>query len=280
MNSIKVFVLMAGLTALFVVVGDAIGGRDGALFALVAAAVSNFMMYFGSASMVLRAYGARVVTADQAPELYAIVDGLRQRAGLPMPTVAIAPHRQPNALATGRNPHNAVVCTTQGLLEMMERDEIEGVLGHELAHVKNRDMLLQTFTATLAAAVSSLARFGMFMGRPRDDGQRSPLAGPLTVLVAPIAAMLIQFAISRQREFEADRVGAEICGRPRSLANALRKLDAAARQIPMAVSPAVAPLAQVNPLAAYGSGLTRLFSTHPPTAERVARLEAMAARLG
>jgi heat shock protein HtpX len=197
-----------------------------------------------------------------------------------MPTVAIAPHRQPNAFATGRNAANAVVCTTQGLLEMMERDEIEGVLGHELAHVKNRDMLLQTFTATLAGAVASLGRFGMFMGRSRADGERSPLAGPLTVLVAPIAAMLIQFAISRQREFEADRVGAEISGRPRSLANALRKLDAAARQIPMAVSPAVAPLAQVNPLAAYGSGLTRLFSTHPPTAERVARLEAMAARVG
>jgi heat shock protein HtpX len=196
-----------------------------------------------------------------------------------MPTVAIAPHRQPNAFATGRNAHNAVVCTTRGLLEMMATDEIEGVLAHELAHVKNRDMLLQTFTATLAGAVGSLARFGMFTGGRREDG-RSPIGGPLVVLFAPLAAMLIQFAISRQREFEADRVGAEICGRPRSLANALRKLDAAARQIPMAVPPAVAPLAQVNPLAAYGSGLTRLFSTHPPTAERVARLEAMAARVG
>jgi heat shock protein HtpX len=162
---------------------------------------------------------------------------------------------------------------------MMERDEIEGVLGHELAHVKNRDMLLQTFTATLAGAIASLGRFGMFMGQRREDG-RSSIGGPLVLLFAPVAAMLIQFAISRQREFEADRAGAEICGRPRSLANALRKLDAAAHQIPMAVPPAVAPLAQVNPLAAYGSGLTRLFSTHPSTAERVARLEAMAARTG
>jgi len=276
MNNVKIFVLMAGLTALFVAVGGALGGREGAIFALLFAGVSNFVMYFGSASMVLRAYRAQVVSPTQAPDLYALVDRLRQRAGLPMPTVAIAPHQQPNAFATGRNPQNAVVCATQGLLEMMSTEELEGVLGHELGHVKNRDMLLQTVTATLAGAISSLTQFAMFTGGGRDREDRSPWAGPLMIVLGPLAAMIIQFAISRQREFEADRVGAEICGRPLALANALRKLDAAARQIPMAVPPAVAPLAQVNPLAAYGSGFARLFSTHPPTAERVARLEAMA----
>lgn len=276
MNNVKVFVLMAGLTALFIAVGGALGGREGAVIAFLLAGVSNFLMYFGSASMVLRAYGAQVVGAQDAPELYAMVDRLRQRAGLPMPRVAIAPHRQPNAFATGRNPSNAVVCATEGLLNLVKPDELEGVIGHELAHVKNRDMLLQTFTATLAGAVSNLARFGIFSGGSRSAGEGRPVGGPLLFLLGPLAAMLIQFAISRQREFEADRVEAEISGRPLSLASALHKLEAAARQIPMAVPPALAPLAQVNPLAAYGSGITRLFSTHPPVEERVARLEALA----
>jgi heat shock protein HtpX len=237
----------------------------------------NFFLYFASDTMVLRMYGARVVSAQSAPELYAMVDRLRQRAGLPMPKVAIAPHEQPNAFATGRSPAKAVVCVTEGILRTVNSDELEGVLAHELAHIKNRDMLLQTFAATLAGAVSNLAHFGLFFGGGSDDEGDHPVAALAVAIVAPIAAMLIQFAISRQREFKADAVGAEISGRPLALASALRKLDAAAHRIPMQVSPAAAPLAQVNPLAAFeGRGVVRLFSTHPSTAERVSRLEQLA----
>jgi heat shock protein HtpX len=236
----------------------------------------NFVMYFASSKMVLRMYGARVIGERDAPELYAMVDRLRQRAGLPMPTLAIAPHAQPNAFATGRNPENAVVAVTEGILQLVSRDELEGVLAHELAHIKNRDMLLQTMTATLAGAISNLAHFGLFFGGNNDEDS-NPAAGLMMAILAPIAAMLIQFAISRQREFKADAVGAQISGRPRSLANALRKLETASHRIPMNVAPAAAPLAQVNPLAAFGgSGVARLFSTHPPTQERVARLEQLA----
>jgi heat shock protein HtpX len=276
MNNAKVFVLMAGLTSLFVAIGGYFGGQGGMIMAFMFAGLMNFVMYFGSSKMVLRMYGARVVGQQEAPELYAMVDRLRQRAGLPMPTLAIAPHAQPNAFATGRNPQNAVVAVTEGILQLVSRDELEGVLAHELAHIKNRDMLLQTFTATLAGAISNLAHFGLFFGG-RDDDESSPVGGIAMMILAPIAAMLIQFAISRQREFKADAVGAQISGRPRSLANALLKLEAGAHRIPMNVAPAVAPLAQVNPLAAYGGGIAAMFSTHPPTAERVARLEALAA---
>jgi len=276
MNNVKVFTLMAGMTALFVAIGGYFGGQSGMVMAFLFAGIMNFVMYFASSKMVLRMYGAQVVTEREAPELYAMVDRLRQRAGLPMPTLAIAPHAQPNAFATGRNPENAVVAVTEGILQLVSRDELEGVIAHELAHIKNRDMLLQTFTATLAGAISNLAHFGLFFGG-RDDENGNPVAGLLMAILAPIAAMLIQFAISRQREFKADAVGAQISGRPRSLANALRKLETAAHRIPMNVAPAVAPLAQVNPLAAYGGGVAKLFSTHPPTAERVARLEQLAA---
>ena len=276
MNNVKVFVLMAWLTSLFVAIGGYFGGQSGMIMAFLFAGLMNFVMYYGSSKMVLRMYGARVVTEREAPELYAMVDRLRQRAGLPMPTLAIAPHAQPNAFATGRNPENAVVAVTEGILQLVSRDELEGVLAHELAHIKKRDMLLQTFTATMAGALSNLAHFGLFFGG-RDDEGSSPVAGLLMAILAPIAAMLIQFAISRQREFKADAVGAQISGRPQSLANALRKLDTAAHRIPMNVAPAVAPLAQVNPLAAYGGGVAKLFSTHPPTEERVARLMQIAA---
>ena len=276
MNNVKVFVLMAGLTSLFVAIGGYFGGQGGMIMAVVFAGLMNFIMYFASSKMVLRMYGARVVTEREAPELYAMVDRLRHRAGLPMPTLAVAPHAQPNAFATGRNPENAVVAVTEGILQLVSRDELEGVLAHELAHIKNRDMLLQTFTATLAGAISNLAHFGLFFGG-HDDENSNPVGGIAMAILAPIAAMLIQFAISRQREFKADAVGAQISGRPLSLANALRKLEVGAHRIPMNVAPAVAPLAQVNPLAAYGGGIAKLFSTHPPTAERVARLEALAA---
>ena len=275
MNNVKVFALLAGLTALFMMIGQAIGGASGMWIALLLAAGMNFFMYWGSATMVLRAYRARVVTAAEAPELYAMVDRLRQRAGLPMPTVAIAPHEQPNAFATGRNPEHAVVCVTDGILRSLTRDQLEGVLAHELAHIKNRDMLLQTVSATMAAAITNIAHFAFFLGG--DDENPNPIAAIGMMLLAPIAAMIIQMAISRQREFKADAVGAEISGKPRELAGALLTLERGAQRIPMHVSPAVAPLAQVNPLAAVrGAGLARLFSTHPPTAERVAKLEAMA----
>jgi heat shock protein HtpX len=277
MSNLKVFVLMAGLTALLAALGQALGGQGGFVMALVLAGVMNFIAYFASGQIALRAYGARIVNAQQAPELYAMVDRLRQRAGLPMPTLAIAPHAQPNAFATGRNPAHAVVCVTQGLLETVNQTELEGVLAHELAHIQHRDMLLMTVSATLAAAVSHLAYVGMFVGgRSGDDEGGNPIAGLLMVILAPIAAMLLQFAIGRQREYKADAGGATISGRPRALATALQKLDAVAHRVPMRVEPAMAPLAQVNPLAAYGRGVMKLFSTHPPTAERVARLERLA----
>ena len=276
MNNVKTFVLLAGLFGLFLLVGQLIGGSSGLLVALVIGSLFNFVMYFFSDRMVLRMYGAKVVTAEEAPELYAMVDRLRQKAGLPMPTVAVAPHEQPNAFATGRNPHHAVVAVTTGILKYMPQAELEGVIAHELAHIKNRDMLIATVAAGIAGALSNLPYLLMFGGGHDDEGGGHPFAQLALILLAPIGAMLIQFAVSRQREFEADRVGALILGRPAPLANALVRLDNLAHQIPMRVAPAAAPLAQVNPLAAHSGGIAKLFSTHPPTAERVARLEAMA----
>jgi heat shock protein HtpX len=232
----------------------------------------NFFAYFNSSTMVLKSYKARTVTREQEPELYDIVDQLRQNAGLPMPTVAIAPHRQPNAFATGRNPDNAVVCVTEGILKILDRDELEGVIAHELGHIKNRDMLLQTVSASLSGAITNLARLG---GARTNSG-----LGPLAIIFAPIGAAILQFAISRSREFKADHSGAEISGKPLSLASALQKLQAGAKRIPMRISPSVAPVAQVNPLAAFGSGLPKLFSTHPSTEERVEKLREYAARMG
>ncbi len=275
MNNVKTFVLLAGLFGLFLLVGQLIGGSSGLLVALVFGSLFNFVMYFFSDRMVLKMYGAQVVTAQEAPELYAMVDRLRQKAGLPMPTVAVAPHEQPNAFATGRNPQHAVVAVTTGILKYMPQAELEGVIAHELAHIKNRDMLIATVAAGIAGALSNLPYLLMFGGGHDEEGGH-PFAQLALILLAPIGAMLIQFAVSRQREFEADRVGALILGRPAPLASALVRLDNLAQQIPMRVAPAAAPLAQVNPLAAYHSGIGKLFSTHPPTAERVARLEAMA----
>jgi len=275
MNNVKTFVLMAGLLGLFVLVGQLIGGSSGLVAALVIGSLFNFIMYFFSDRLVLRMYGAQVVTAQEAPELYAMVDRLRQRAGLPMPRVAVAPQEQPNAFATGRGPEHAVVAVTTGILKYVPQEELEGVIAHELAHIKNRDMLIATVAAGIAGALSNLPYLLMFGGGQDDDGGH-PFAQLALILLAPIGAMLIQFAVSRQREFEADRVGAQILGRPMPLANARIRLDNLAHQIPMRVAPAAAPLAQVNPLAAHGGVVSKLFSTHPPTPERVARLEAMA----
>ena len=276
MNNMKTFLLMGGLIALFMAVGQVVGGSNGLIMALVLGSMFNFIMYFFSDKLVLKMYGAHKVTEKEAPELYAMVDRLRQRAGLPMPVVAVAPHEQPNAFATGRSPSKAVVAVTTGIMKYMPQDELEGVIAHELAHIKNRDMLISTIAAGIAGAIGYLPYLLMFGGRSDDEGGH-PVLQIAAIIIAPITAMLIQFAVSRQREFEADRVGAQILGRPMPLANALRRLDAMAHRIPMNVQPAVAPLAQVNPLAAHGGGMLKLFSTHPPTEERVARLEAMAA---
>jgi len=276
MNNLKTFILMAGLMGLFLLAGQLLGGSQGLLLAALFGFAFNFGMYFFSDRLVLRMYGAQVVTEAQAPELYRMVDRLRQRAGLPMPVVAVAPHEQPNAFATGRNPSHAVVAVTTGILKYVPQEELEGVIAHELAHVKNRDMLISTIAAGIAGVLSNLPYLLLF-GGGRDEEGGHPYAQLGLALLAPIGAILIQFAISRQREFEADRVGAQILGRPLPLANALRRLDALAHRIPMEVAPAAAPLAQVNPLAASGGGFLRLFRTHPPTEERVARLEAMAA---
>jgi heat shock protein HtpX len=277
MNNLKTFVLMGALVGLFGLAGQLIGGSQGLVLALLIGSLFNFIMYFFSDRLVLRMYRAQVVTEAQAPELYRMVDRLRQRAGLPMPVVAVAPHEQPNAFATGRSPRKAVVAVTTGILKAMPQEELEGVIAHELAHIKNRDMLIATVAAGIAGALSNLPYLFLFGGGGSDEEGGHPFAQLALLLLAPIGAMLIQMAVSRQREFEADRVGALILGRPMPLAHALVRLDAMARRIPMQVAPAAAPLAQVNPLAAYGGGIARMFSTHPPTQERVERLEAMAA---
>jgi heat shock protein HtpX len=274
MNNLRTFVLLAGLVSLCVLAGQLLGGSQGLVFGLAIGGLVSFGSYFFSDRIVLRMYNARLVTAEEFPELYAMVDRLRQRAGLPMPKVAITPAEQPNAFATGRSPAHAVVAVTQGILKFMPTDELEGVLAHELAHVKNRDMLISTVAAVIAGALSNLPYMLMF-GGGRDDEDTHPMARIALMLLAPLGAMVLQFAISRQREFEADRVGAGITGRPMPLANALRRLDRLSHEIPMNVSPAAATLAQVNPLAAYGGGMLSLFSTHPPTGVRVERLEAM-----
>lgn len=274
MNNVKVFTLLAGMTVVMGMVGQAMGGQSGMLIALLIAGLMNFYMYFTSSTKVMKAFKAQTITREQGPELYAIVDKLRQRAALPMPTVGIAPQQQPNAFATGRNAEHAVVCVTQGLLDMLDPDELEGVLAHELGHIKNRDMLLQTISATMSGAITSLARFGLYS--PHQGEGRGSAMGPLLALLAPIVAMILQFAISRTREFKADAVGAEISGKPLALASALNKMQQIAQRSPMDVPPSVAPIAQVNPLSGF-RGLSRLFSTHPSTEKRIARLQAMAA---
>lgn len=271
--------LLAALTGLFLAAGFLIGGQQGMLIALAIACAMNLFAYWNADKLVLRMYGAREVDADGMPEFHALVAGLAQRAGLPMPKLYVIDNPQPNAFATGRNPENAAVAATTGLLKMLNRDEVAGVMAHELAHVKNRDSLTMTITAVLAGAIGMLANFALFFGGGRD--RESPLGGIgalLVMLVAPLAAMLVQFAISRSREYEADRVGAAICGKPRALASALAKISNGAAQIPnqeAEANPATAHLFIVNPL--HGQGADNLFSTHPATQNRIERLLAMEA---
>lgn len=267
--------LMAALMALFLIAGQAIGGSQGLVMALVMGSAMNFIMYFFSDRMVLKMYRARVVTEQEAPELYRMVDHLRQQAGLPMPVVAIADQPQPNAFATGRSPSKAVVAVTTGLLQHMTAREIGGVIAHELAHIKNRDMLISTIAAGIAGAIGYLPYLLLFAGGRRDGEGGNPLVAIGMMILGPIAAALIQMAVSRQREFEADKTAAQILGTAAPMKEALWKLDGLAKRIPMDIQPAAAPLAQVNPLAAHGGGLSRLFSTHPPIEARIAALEAL-----
>jgi heat shock protein HtpX len=279
MNTMKTFMLMALLTALLVFIGNFIGGQNGMVMAFVFAMVMNFGSYWFSDKIVLRMYNAREVGRSEAPELFSIVEDLAGRAGLPMPRVYVIPNDQPNAFATGRDPQHAAVAVTEGILRTLSKDELRGVLSHELAHVQHRDILVGTVAATIAGAISMLAnmaQWAMIFGGGRSDNERgsNPIGGLVMIIVAPIAAMLIQMAISRSREFLADEGGAKISGNPLSLANALRKLDTRVKQIPMEANPSTAHMFIVNPLS--GRGLMKLFSTHPPMEERIARLEQMA----
>jgi len=273
MNTFRTTALMAVMLVLFALIGQALGGTGGMMLAFVIAVGMNGISYWYSSSIVLRMYGAEEVSRAEAPELYDMVDRLRQRADLPMPKVSIIPQDQPNAFATGRNPENAVVAVTKGIMNTLDEDELAGVIAHELAHIKNRDMLTSTVAATLAAAITLLARFGIFFDR--DQGFVTSL---LMMILAPLAAMLIQMAISRSREYAADRDGAEIAGNPMGLANALRSMEQAAQHRSMPANQATSHMFIVNPFSGGMSGITRLFSTHPPTEERIARLEEMAGR--
>jgi len=274
MNWFKTTVLMTALTVLLVVAGGALGGRSGMTFALVMAVGLNLFSYWFSDKIVLKMYRAQEVTETQAPELFMMVRRLASRAGLPMPKVYIINQPQPNAFATGRNPSHAAVAVTTGIMDILNRDELEGVIAHELAHVSNRDILIGTIAATIAGAISylaSIAQWGLiFGGRDEDD---NPLAAIAMIIIAPIAAMLVQLAISRSREYGADASGARIAGSALPLANALAKLEMASRQVPMQANPATSHMFIVNPL--KGGGMARLFSTHPPIEERIARLKAM-----
>ncbi len=273
-NNVKTFVLLAGMISLFLVGGQLLGGASGMLLGGSIGLVMAFVSFWFSDKMVLRGYHAQIVTAAEAPDLYAMVDTLRQRAGLPMPRVAIVPSEQPNAFATGRSPAKAVVAVTQGILKTLPREELEGVIAHELAHIKNRDMLTMTVAAGIASFLSVLPWIaGSMIGRS-DDDEGGGMGGLLFAFMAPLLAGIMQMAISRQREFAADATAARITGKAKPLAQALTRIDAMARQIPMHVSPQLAPLAQVNPLAGMG-GVTKLFSTHPPTEDRVRALLAL-----
>ncbi|MBI4842121.1 MAG: zinc metalloprotease HtpX [candidate division NC10 bacterium] len=280
-NTLKTTALLAALTVLFILIGGMVGGEQGMLMAFLFAGLMNFASYWWSDRIVLWMYGAQEVSQAEAPEFHALVRRLAQRAGLPMPRVYIIPTETPNAFATGRNPDHAAVAATQGILRILSPDELEGVMAHELGHVRHRDILISTVAATLAGAIMMLARmaqwaawFGGGRSSEEDEGGAGGILGlVLLAILAPLAAMLIQMAISRAREYLADAAGAQISRKPWALADALEKLERAATAVPLEANPATAHLFIVNPLA--GGSLLRLFSTHPPVEERVARLRAM-----
>jgi heat shock protein HtpX len=287
MNNVKTVALMATLGAILVVVGGALGGQSGAAFALVIAVGINFSMYFWSDKLAMKAARARPVAEHELPQVYAMIRSLAQRENMPMPDVYFVESPQPNAFATGRNPNHAAVAVTRGIMELMRPQELEAVLAHELAHVKNRDILISSIAATIAVALTFITRMAMWRaflggGRRSDNNPVAAIIGLASIILAPLAAVVIRSAISRSREYEADRTGAQISGAPLALASALRKLEAGTTRIPMDVNPSVAPLFIADPLKASlgrqggGGGFARLFSTHPPIADRVERLEGMA----
>jgi heat shock protein HtpX len=276
MNTLKTTLLLGAMTGLLLAIGEVMGGREGMTFALLVAGIMNFSAWFWSDKIVLRMYNARPVGAAEAPQLHAIVQSLAQKANVPMPALYLIPDRALNAFATGRGPANAAVAATVGIVEAMDREELEGVLAHELSHVINRDTLVSTVAATLAGAISWIAHPFLFRGR--DDRGGSPVLALVVMLIAPLAAFLIRLAVSRSREYGADESGARLVGHPEGLARALAKLKDASQRIPMHnVEPATAHMFIVNPLT--GSTLGRLFSTHPPLEDRIARLLAMRGRI-
>jgi len=277
-NRVKTFILLAGLTVFLVLLGQLIGGKSGMQIALIIAVLMNFFSYWFSDKLVLRMSGAQEVSEAEAPELHRLVAELSQAASIPKPRVYIIPEDNPNAFATGRNPEHGAVAVTQGILRLLTPTELKGVLAHEIGHIKNRDILIQTVASTLGAAITYLAYYGPYLGGlTRDDDEGGGVMGVvgalLMMILAPIAAMLIQMAISRSREYIADETGAQLCHNPESLARALEKLAYGVQAAPMQANPATEPLYIVNPLA--GGGIQNWFSTHPPIEERVARLRAM-----
>lgn len=282
MSYLKTAILLAGLTGLFMGVGYLIGGGSGALIALVIAAATNVFAYWNSDRMVLSMYGAHEVDQRTAPDLHNLVAELAGRAGLPMPRVFIMDEAQPNAFATGRNPQNAAVAVTTGLMHSLSREELAGVIAHELAHINNHDTLLMTVTATIAGAISMVAQFGMFFGGNRNSNNGLGVIGSIAMMIlAPLGAMLVQMAISRTREYAADDLGARICGQPMWLASALAKIANAAHQVPNPEAernPATAHMFIINPLS--GHGVDNLFTTHPATENRIAALQQLAAQMG
>ncbi len=278
MNNIKTLFLLVTLTLILIWAGAAMGGRQGMTLAFIFALGMNFIAYWFSDKIVLKMYRAKEVTEAEAPDLYGTVRRLAQKAEIPMPRVYIIDQEQPNAFATGRNPGHAAVAVTTGIMRILSQEELQGVIGHELAHVKHRDILISTIAATIAGAVSFLAQmaqWAMIFGGHRgdDDEGGSPIAAIIMMIVGPIAAMIIQMAISRSREYVADEGGARLAGNPRYLSSALRKLHTASQKIPMDANPATSHMFIVNPLS--GGGILKLFSTHPPIEERIARLESM-----